>query len=102
RDSVPRPFHSFPTRRSSDLLRSLDVQSVVDQLRARKAGGPELQRAAEAEAELRARKEGRFKPGEKIRHAEFGVGIVTKSTGSGEDRKSTRLNSSHRTISYAV
>src|SRR5689334_23577643 len=38
----------------------------------------------------------------RIRHAYFGMHDATGSTSSLGDRKSTRLNSSHSSISYAV
>jgi hypothetical protein len=57
-----------PTRdQGGSSLRSLDVSGLVDKLRAPKGG--------------------RFKPGEKVRHPTFGVGIVTKSLGAGEDEQ---------------
>src|SRR6266705_3483300 len=59
-----RDLHSFPTRRSSDLLRGIEIAAVY--------------RGAIVVIALHC-------------HAR-----------AGEDRKSTRLNSSHRTISYAV
>src|SRR5256885_3919252 len=37
-----------------------------------------------------------------IRHAVYGAGRVGSSASAFEDRKSTRLNSSHLVISYAV
>src|SRR5690606_40999246 len=96
----PRDLHSFPTRRSSDLdavERGLDVAVAGDRLadaagtdqavgghRALRAGDPVQLRLV-----FRAQGHGDLllQPG--------GVGLV-------EDRKSTRLNSSHVKISYAV
>src|SRR5438094_2537672 len=65
-----RDLHSFPTRRSSDLLRLQAERQVADLV--------EEQRAA--------------------------VGLLEPAEALLDrlDRKSTRLNSSHRTISYAV
>src|SRR5438132_6312928 len=78
-----RDLHSFPTRRSSDLT----VREVGS-----KEGlfvGPE---GAACFAALKSlRRTGKIDIGERI---------VIFNTGS--DRKSTRLNSSHTVISYAV
>src|SRR5438094_10236150 len=70
----PRDLHSFPTRRSSDL---------------RLWGGQYNRKSADI---LNLQGEIAREISEKLR---------PKLTGE-EDRKSTRLNSSHRTISYAV
>src|SRR5207248_6563402 len=70
-------FHSFPTRRSSDLY-------VVEH----DAEQPYRQPVEQVELRLRRRAIGRAQP-------EHQQQIP-------RDRKSTRLNSSHRTISYAV
>src|SRR5207248_10945797 len=101
RDSAPRPPHSFPTRRSSDLCpnplelaregllpRALllffhgQTRSLLLEPRAVVA----LVRDAEPAVEL-----------------EDPAGrVVQEIAVVRQDRKSTRLNSSHRTISYAV
>src|SRR5207248_9475448 len=74
-----RDLHSFPTRRSSDLyLRQARGE------RGRKAAG----RAGAA----------RIQPPAHARH----VAAPRTTWRRRRDRKSTRLNSSHRTISYAV
>src|SRR5437879_8703095 len=76
-----RDLHSFPTRRSSDLLALIVALWIKDNLPREvdidwvKQGGGFI-RSKHAPS-------GRFNAGEK-------------------DRKSTRLNSSHRCISYAV
>src|SRR5437764_9676077 len=72
----PRDLHSFPTRRSSDLLRG------SDRVPTREVGRAFVGRAAHE----------RPQPGP----CPEDVGL------SDRDRKSTRLNSSHRCISYAV
>src|SRR5438034_5661338 len=75
-DGAPRYLHSFPTRRSSDLVRTA--------LNAGEAGlrdGDYYSTAVNRCARLRA-----------IAHG--GQALL--------DRKSTRLNSSHTVISYAV
>src|SRR5690625_6809290 len=70
-------LHSFPTRRSSDLLHSLDdalrVRAVIEQTPA-------------------------------ARVLIYGAGFIGAETAGilNQDRKSTRLNSSHVAISYAV
>src|SRR5207248_9808893 len=68
----PRALPSFPTRRSSDLLAD-DRQGRAVVRRARAAGHA-------------------------VEHRGAGLARVAACA----DRKSTRLNSSHRTISYAV
>src|SRR5207248_10006097 len=74
--SPPHPsLHSFPTRRSSDLVVELSVAAV--------------EKIAAVRDEL---------AGLGIDVERFGENSVAVKT----DRKSTRLNSSHRTISYAV
>src|SRR5205085_4578223 len=90
----PRPSHSFPTRRSSDLVRVVPAppggaarQHVVRRPPAAALKGcgraePGRPTASDAEPALRNRRD---LPG-----------------GSVKDRKSTRLNSSHSQISYAV
>src|SRR5207248_7101372 len=95
-----RQLHSFPTRRSSDLEAARAAGAVlverfggpVSGLRS-KSSATDLVSEADERAEhtivgyLRARR-----PDD---------GIIAEE-GSEADRKSTRLNSSHRTISYAV
>src|SRR5207248_9124453 len=83
----PRALHSFPTRRSSDLLwRESRIGSIrVKQLQ------PECQHGIVSIG----------------RGAQLPIGarlaaIAAEAAVSVLDRKSTRLNSSHRTISYAV
>src|SRR5207249_12025554 len=85
----PRHLHSFPTRRSSDL---------PDQLREDQAAEP---RAALAALDVDGVLDG---------PRERGLGPVGRERAEGQhlfaprgqDRKSTRLNSSHVSISYAV
>src|SRR5690606_41451147 len=91
---VPRALHSFPTRRSSDLE------------------GQRPDEVAEAGAEERHHADGEDQVGE--RQQELGEptgdgveGAAVEATERAEqraegDRKSTRLNSSHVKISYAV
>src|SRR5207248_10991826 len=87
-------LHSFPTRRSSDLVCIADRDESAGKRTAefiRKRGG-------EAEF-IRCDVSSRTQVAKAVRlAAEAGgrIDILCK------DRKSTRLNSSHRTISYAV
>src|SRR5437588_1578111 len=71
-DGDPRALHSFPTRRSSDLLRHELLDSRFSHRRHQRLV---LWLAA---------------------------ALSTRTVSDGEDRKSTRLNSSHTVSSYAV
>src|SRR5207248_7100039 len=88
-----RHLHSFPTRRSSDLARHAHTgtngsaaQSKCHRVR------PLVSHRDGTAPQWRAHYGQEF-----VRHRGRGAGCRTNS-----DRKSTRLNSSHRTISYAV
>src|SRR5439155_21143192 len=76
----PRHLHSFPTRRSSDLLPQLHIQAAGD--------APCFHSLPSAAQSARWSRSSREPPGCPIRWL--------------PDRKSTRLNSSHVAISYAV
>src|SRR5207248_9669772 len=85
-----RHLHSFPTRRSSDL-----VAGIVRAMLGKKASHHNvLVTRADAKVFAAVKKAN----GKAARAAKFHPlsGVITI------DRKSTRLNSSHRTISYAV
>src|SRR5437879_8989725 len=89
------PIPSFPTRRSSDLYTTpngcvYDSGDYPKMLAiAKNLIGWDEWKKKQAEA----RKQGRL----------IGIGIgTTLDSGTNKDRKSTRLNSSHRCISYAV
>src|SRR5207249_8034049 len=84
-----RDLHPFPTRRSSDLGETREVRGAVAHLetaavarlchgapRRRRHAGPRLSR--------------------------IGSALPATAPGHSADRKSTRLNSSHVSISYAV
>src|SRR5207248_4560013 len=89
----PRSLHSFPTRRSSDLVD--DKDNTV--------GGPVMQLPLEAVQEFNISTQ-RFSAANG-RSEGAAVNVITKAGTNSyhvQDRKSTRLNSSHRTISYAV
>src|SRR5690349_24158989 len=85
-DSIHRDLHSFPTRRSSDL-------PVADQPQLLRARVPQPDREHAAEAIERPDTTLVERVEDDLR-----VGVV----GAPRDRKSTRLNSSHVEISYAV
>src|SRR5207248_9258666 len=94
----PRGLHSFPTRRSSDLGEGKKRD-------AREAAGI-LDLAHEQQAKFlrggvnRKRRRDEVNPKAEIRRtSEVRRPRLRRPK---EDRKSTRLNSSHRTISYAV
>src|SRR5437899_9764050 len=76
-----RDLHSFPTRRSSD-LRLLRPRDRCDLRRRRRRGGRESCAEGCGLPQL--------------------VSRPVRSPGKRQDRKSTRLNSSHLGISYAV
>src|SRR5205085_10109574 len=82
----PPPLHSFPTRRSSDLVPRLDREQVALAVRLEKRR-PRAHRQSDG---------GR---GQVLHldHGADGPGSMVEI-----DRKSTRLNSSHSQISYAV
>src|SRR5207245_3511269 len=78
----PAPLHSFPTRRSSDLI---DGHGDREEPPRRQAGGPGGGPAGRV-------------PAAAPRHHHRQGAVAA----AGRDRKSTRLNSSHGSISYAV
>jgi DNA helicase-2/ATP-dependent DNA helicase PcrA len=63
-------------------LRDLDVQELVNTLKSRQTG--------------------RFRPGDKVRHAVFGDGIVVKSTGAGDQEQVSVLFGGHGEKKLAV
>src|SRR5439155_19392136 len=89
RHSAPQDTPSFPTRRSSDLRELLPAEGGGGELPLRHETGPAARRHLPA---------GHAPAGVEPRPAEPGR---RGSTPAG-DRKSTRLNSSHVAISYAV
>src|SRR5206468_10732537 len=96
RSPDPRALHSFPTRRSSDLARTGEPRQLHAAVRQpaqrlqlvlrERLGRVEIERARLRELEqlLQDRQ------------------VVAEGLAAGGDRKSTRLNSSHDQISYAV
>src|SRR5438034_4439092 len=84
RPAAHRDLHSFPTRRSSDLDQRLELEQLRAELvEPRRQGAVQL---VQRPPRLRGR---------------IGVDQVGGRLGL-QDRKSTRLNSSHTVISYAV
>src|SRR5690606_40470445 len=81
-----RALHSFPTRRSSDLRLSREGRELTLD-------------AIAAEALVSRATAYRYFPSLEALLAEASLDLATPSP---EDRKSTRLNSSHVKISYAV
>ena len=63
-------------------VRDLDVQGLVNTLKARQAG--------------------KFQPGDKVRHASFGDGIVVKSMGAGDQEQVSVLFPGHGEKKLAV
>src|SRR5690606_42075870 len=95
--SVLRPQRStlFPTRRSSDLKKDFEVKPEdVD---------AELEAMRKRQGQLEAVEDGTVEKGDRV-IIDFEGTIDGKpfEGGKAEDRKSTRLNSSHVKISYAV
>src|SRR5689334_23835097 len=85
-----RDLHSFPTRRSSDLPRRTSALALVDGY-ARLRGSDDYLPIPDHFEEQNI---------EEIR-AGWGQGVLMRRLAP-EDRKSTRLNSSHSSTSYAV
>src|SRR5207249_11743030 len=92
RSSRLRDLHSFPTRRSSDLLRRIDVGVGVAY------GTPPEKMLDILLAVARAHPRVLTDP----EPAAFFLGFGESALRFEVDRKSTRLNSSHVSISYAV
>src|SRR5206468_11858462 len=98
---APRDLHSFPTRRSSD-LRGQPVEPELNRVLAiylqkdPVADGPALRTYVSAIKGMVEAGSSSADVAGYLRHAERELGIVD------QDRKSTRLNSSHDQISYAV
>src|SRR5207248_9565053 len=93
-----RPLHSFPTRRSSDLDAAVADLQAAGQV---PAHGQVLAFRPGGDFVGLARAPGILEDFDAI------AGLLALGCAAGifkalEDRKSTRLNSSHRTISYAV
>src|SRR5690242_21604338 len=90
-------LHSFPTRRSSDLDDERDRAQVEEQppaagvfIRPPRQGRPEEHAETHADPDLPRS------------HRRNGLDARERPAATARDRKSTRLNSSHMSISYAV
>src|SRR5207248_11017759 len=86
---APQVLHSFPTRRSSDLGRLWRQASGDGRAADQPGNGLKVDRLGDIEQVEE----------NDLRRLDFGHLVLFYLF---EDRKSTRLNSSHRTISYAV
>src|SRR5207249_10121020 len=87
-----RPLHSFPTRRSSDLSRMTERSRVF-----LRNGDATLSYVSRVRAMWSS-----ISCSRGLTRAVTGRGERMRASGPGPDRKSTRLNSSHVSISYAV
>src|SRR5207248_9335941 len=94
RHAALHPLHPFPTRRSSDLDL---LRRAIGPPHAAALAGDDDRHLDGVERLLPLRRAGR----ELLLEA-LALGEVGEHADGAEDRKSTRLNSSHRTISYAV
>src|SRR5207249_2835639 len=94
-----RDLHSFPTRRSSDLFRQFSLRFGQPALR-EKGFPPEAATLDDVTARFRSLGGGQTGVGERQRLLRVAAGQPQLT--QARDRKSTRLNSSHVSISYAV
>src|SRR5207245_9934414 len=93
---APRQLHSFPTRRSSDLFLLRKLADPVDKQ------GSIRQKHDEWRSRLgAAKRKSALRAARSPREAAAQGGLPLGGAQAG-DRKSTRLNSSHGSISYAV
>src|SRR5207244_13283177 len=98
--SQPITSRSFPTRRSSDLEGELSDSPIVQSIgQLRETALRDRPDAMAARNALKAAERG-VELAEAQRKRDVAVGIEYQRVG--EDRKSTRLNSSHQINSYAV
>src|SRR5206468_9758188 len=94
--TAPRHLPPFPTRRSSDLLRVPLLVRGLEMPHARQRSGNKHRRQAGREDEP-----GRI-AADAVDDRSVGGDIAAHHAEGLADRKSTRLNSSHDQISYAV
>src|SRR5437762_5896690 len=90
-------IHSYPTRRSSDLF--LDIEKHRHSRQA-KWIPKVLEFAKHAGEKLLGLGHGLGT--DWVQYAQHGAGVIVCNNSPMQDRKSTRLNSSHRCISYDV
>src|SRR5207249_12039593 len=95
RSSSPRDLHSFPTRRSSDLDRQRPEGRPRSRVSISSLLSWECCALSPTSAPAPVLEEGRKAP-------PSSSGLPKAGGGQRRDRKSTRLNSSHVSISYAV
>src|SRR5207248_10041322 len=101
RSALPRRLPSFPTRRSSDLSRALAI--ACESIHRFSLGPPAVAREPDGRGEVVEGDDGNDIERAGCRdHAAVVVERRTREESFFRDRKSTRLNSSHRTISYVV
>src|SRR5206468_10345256 len=92
----PPDLHSFPTRRSSDLRQRQTVKVFAEMSREETVGAVALDLRGNVAAGASTGGIAYMLPGRVGDTPLIGCGVYA------EDRKSTRLNSSHDQISYAV
>src|SRR5207253_9288393 len=92
----PAALHSFPTRRSSDLEPGLLAEQLGHDPPGLQAAGQRVAVLAVVGEQVVARLQGGHQADDGGLLAEVEMAVAA------EDRKSTRLNSSHVAISYAV
>src|SRR5207248_6257701 len=98
RSPPPRHLPSFPTRRSSDLILQGGFDEPPDEAARHTRTGQQERPSGHAEQVVRAGCHG-----DVASQAAVAPCVRERSRQEpSQDRKSTRLNSSHRTISYAV
>src|SRR5699024_12845178 len=91
---APRPLHPFPTRRSSDLVAFPAISCGVYGYPVEQASRVAMDAVAHCAASRGSV--------EVVRFVLFSGAVLAAFDAALEDRKSTRLNSSHVSISYAV
>src|SRR5207244_12720429 len=91
-------LHSFPTRRSSDLFELASVKEIKPGSDRNRQPANDIEYQSDAQSESTDENK-QMKKGEA---ASAPVAIKIDSKTNMLDRKSTRLNSSHQIISYAV
>src|SRR5205807_9011453 len=98
----PPPLHSFPTRRSSDLVRAVshEYPQAADGLQAGQRPAGWVRHSA-VDGNDTSHAVGHCQPKPIRNRCAFAEAHKVDALGVNVDRKSTRLNSSHLVISYA-